>query len=163
MTTDIFEALDSAGFGSNVCEIASQGDYRVLRLEDKTGEGFMTMYRLFDGVYLMYNDFHLQSCTSHYQNAETVLCIDRCREGRIEHENALQEHYYMEAGNIRIDKRVHHRHRRTDNNSYLYLHSQLEARTHRAVYAQLHIKKPQTFYRLSENFFAFSKKFFKTP
>lgn len=121
MTTDIFQALDSAGFGSNVCEIASQGDCRVLRLEDKTGEGFMTMYRLFDGVYLMYNDFHLQSCTSHYQNAETVLCIDRCREGRIEHENALHEHYYMEAGNIRIDKRVHHRHRRTDNNSYLYL------------------------------------------
>ena len=26
-----------------------------------------------------------------------MLCIDRCREGRIEHENALHEHYYMEA------------------------------------------------------------------
>ncbi len=108
MSGDLFEKLDSAGFGANVCEVASQGDCRVLRLEDKTGEGFMTMYRVFDGVYLMYNDFHLQSCISQYQNAETVLCIDHCREGRIEHENALHEHYYMEAGNIRIDKRVHH-------------------------------------------------------
>ena len=108
MSADLFETLDSAGFGSNVCEVASQGDCRVLRLEDKTGEGFMTMYRIFDGVYLMYNDFHLQSCISQYQNADTVLCIDHCREGRIEHENALHEHYYMESGNIRIDKRVHH-------------------------------------------------------
>ena len=108
MSSDLFETLDSAGFGANVCEVASQGDCRVLRLEDMTGEGFMTMYRVFDGVYLMYNDFHLQSCISQYQNAETVLCIDHCREGRIEHENALHEHYYMEAGNIRIDKRVHH-------------------------------------------------------
>jgi AraC-like DNA-binding protein len=37
-----------------------------------------------------------------------VLCIDHCREGRIEHENVLGERYYMEAGDRRIDKRVHH-------------------------------------------------------
>ena len=104
----MFETLDKAGFGANVTQVASQGDCRVLRLDDKTGEGFMTMYRLFDGVYLMYNDFHLRSCVSQYQNAETMLCIDHCREGRIEHENSLHEHYYMDAGTIRIDKRVHH-------------------------------------------------------
>ena len=108
MTGDLFETLDKAGFGANVTQVGSQGDCRVLRLDDKTGEGFMTMYRLFDGVYLMYNDFHLRSCVSQYQNAETMLCIDHCREGRIEHENSLHEHYYMDAGTIRIDKRVHH-------------------------------------------------------
>ena len=108
MTGDLFDMLDRAGFGANVCQVASQGDCRVLRLDDETGEGFMTMYRIFDGVYLMYNDFHMQSCISRYQNAETVFCIDHCREGRIEHENALHEHYYMEAGDIRLDKRVHH-------------------------------------------------------
>lgn len=108
MTGDLFETLDKAGFGANVTQVASQGDCRVLRLDDKTGEGFMTMYRLFDGVYLMYNDFHLRSCVSQYQNAETMLCIDHCREGRIEHENSLHEHYYMDVGTIRIDKRVHH-------------------------------------------------------
>ena len=108
MNSDIFEALDRAGFGSNVHEIAAEGECRVLRLDDETGEGFMTMYRVFDGVYLMYNDFHLQSCKSEYQNAETVLCIDHCREGRIEHENTIGGRYYMEAGDIRIDRRVHH-------------------------------------------------------
>ena len=108
MNTDLFEAPDKAGFGSNVHEAAAQGDCRVLKLEDETGEGFMTMYKVFDGVYLMYNDFHLRSCVSEYQNADTVLCIDYCREGRIEHENSLGSRYYMEAGDLRIDRRVHH-------------------------------------------------------
>ena len=108
MNHDIFETLDQAGFGSNVHEVAADGECRVLRLDDESGDGFMTMYRVFDGIYLMYNDFHLHSCTSEYQNADTVLCIDHCREGRIEHENSLGERYYMEAGDLRIDRRVHH-------------------------------------------------------
>ncbi|MCR5141469.1 MAG: AraC family transcriptional regulator [Ruminococcus sp.] len=108
MNRDIFDSLDKAGFGSNVHEIAAEGECRVLRLDDESGEGFMTMYRVFDGIYLMYNDFHMKHCVSEYQNADTVLCIDHCREGRIEHENALGERYYMKAGDLRIDKRVHH-------------------------------------------------------
>ena len=108
MSRDIFEALDSAGFGGNVREIAAEGECRVLRIDGEDGEGFMTMYRVFDGVYLMYNDLHMKSCISEYQNASTALCIDHCREGRIEHENSLGERYYMEAGDLRIDRRVHH-------------------------------------------------------
>ena len=108
MNTEIFDVLDKAGFGSNVHEVAAESDCKVLRIDDETGEGFMTMYRVLDGVYLMYNDFHLKSCISEYRNAETVLCIDHCREGRIEHENSLGGRYYMEAGDLRIDKRVHH-------------------------------------------------------
>ncbi len=108
MNHNIFDKLDQAGFGSNVHEVAAEGECRVLRLDDESGEGFMTMYRVFDGIYLMYNDFHLRTCRSEYSNAETVLCIDHCREGRIEHENNLGGRYYMEANDIRIDRRVHH-------------------------------------------------------
>ena len=108
MSRDLFDTLDKACFGSNVHEIAADEECRVLRLDDESGEGFMTMYRVFDGIYLMYNDFHMQHCISEYQNADIVLCIDHCREGRIEHENALGERYYMEAGDLRIDRRVHH-------------------------------------------------------
>ena len=108
MKQDIFDMLDQAGFGSNVHEIAADGNCRVLRLEDASGDGFMTMYRILDGVYLMYNDFHLKECVSEYQNADTLLCLDHCREGRIEHENENGGRYYMEAGDIRIDSRVHH-------------------------------------------------------
>ena len=109
MEGDIFDTLGQAGFGSNVHEVAAEGECRVLRLDGESGDGFMTMYRVFDGIYLMYNDFHLNSCRSEYQNEETVLCIDHCREGRIEHENSLGERYYMEAGDLRIDRRVHYK------------------------------------------------------
>ena len=107
MTADLFDALGRAGFGENVHEVPAEEECRVLRLDDGTGEGFMTMYRVFDGIYLMYNDFHLRRCESQYHNDETVLCIDHCREGRIEHENLLGGRYYMEAGDMRIDRRVH--------------------------------------------------------
>ena len=109
MSRDLFDSLDQAGFGSNVHEVAADDDCRVLRLEDGSGEGFMTMYHVFDGIYLMYDDFHLRRCVSEYQNAETVLCIDHCREGRIEHEDLFGGRYYMEAGDLRIDRRVHHK------------------------------------------------------
>ncbi len=108
MDEDIFNTLDKAGFGSNVHEVAAEGECRVLRLDDESGDGFMTMYRVFDGIYLMYNDFHMKHCMSEYQNKETVLCIDHCRKGRIEHESSFGERYYMEAGDLRIDRRVHH-------------------------------------------------------
>ncbi|MBR6717388.1 MAG: helix-turn-helix transcriptional regulator [Oscillospiraceae bacterium] len=108
MKQELFYMLEHAGFGDNVHEIAAEGECRVLRLDDDSGEAFMTMYRVFEGVYLMYNDFHLKHCQSQYQNADTVLCIDHCREGRIEHENLLGGRYYMEAGDLRIDRRVHH-------------------------------------------------------
>ncbi|MBE6870313.1 MAG: helix-turn-helix transcriptional regulator [Ruminococcus albus] len=108
MKSDIFDALDKAGFGSNVHEITADGECRVLRIDDESGEGFMTLYRVFDGIYLMYNDFHMNHCVSEYNNADTVLCIDHCREGRIEHESSLGERYYMEAGDLRIDHRLHH-------------------------------------------------------
>ena len=108
MERDIFGSLGQAGFGSNVHEVAAEDGCRVLRLEDGSGEGFMTVYRVFEGVYLMYNDFHLRRCRSEYSSDSTVLCIDHCREGRIEHENSLGGRYYMEAGDLRIDRRVHH-------------------------------------------------------
>ncbi|MBR1750604.1 MAG: helix-turn-helix transcriptional regulator [Ruminococcus sp.] len=109
MSTEIFDSIDKAGFGSNVHEVAAESDCKVLRIDDGSGEGFMTMYHVLDGIYLMYNDLHLKSCISEYQNAESVLCVDHCREGRIEHENSLGVRYYMEAGDLRIDRRVHHK------------------------------------------------------
>ena len=41
MSQDIFDTLDKAGFGSNVHEIAAEGECRVLRIDDESGEGFM--------------------------------------------------------------------------------------------------------------------------
>ena len=38
MSRDIFDSLDKASFGSNVHEIAAEGECRVLRLDDLFAE-----------------------------------------------------------------------------------------------------------------------------
>lgn len=102
------DVLDKQKFGSNVYLVAEEKDCFVLRLEAPTGEGYMTMYQVMPSIYLMFNEFHLESCESKFQNMDTVFCIDHCRQGRMEYENSLYGRYYMESGDIRLDKRSHH-------------------------------------------------------
>ena len=45
----------------------------------------MTQYDLFPGVSLMYNDFHMESYDSAFRTTEDLLCIDYCRQGRMEY------------------------------------------------------------------------------
>ena len=105
---DTWNLFRKAELGSNVREVVETEDCKILRVDDESGEGTMTMYSVFDGVYMMFNDFHMKSCYSGFSCEESVLCIDHCREGRIEHRTDRDMLYYMEAGDMRIDKRVHH-------------------------------------------------------
>lgn len=93
---------------SNIQEMVETSQCKVMRIEDATGEGSMTMYWIFDGVYLMYNDFHMKGCASVFSSPRHLLCIDHCREGRIEHTDRSGVLYHMEAGDMRVDRRVHH-------------------------------------------------------
>ena len=88
--------------------IADTDDCFMIRLENETGEGDMIIYRVFDGIYLMYNDFHMAYYNSDYQAIKTMLAIDYCREGNLtmESDNGLCQ--IKKAGNICIDSRRHH-------------------------------------------------------
>ncbi len=94
--------------GENLEGVVETADCRVLQLKDPSGEGLMTIYRVFDGMYLMYNDFHMSHCYSRFSSSERIFCIDHCREGRIEHRTDKDMRYYMEAGDLRLDHRAHH-------------------------------------------------------
>ena len=45
---------------SNVYQVAADENCRVLKVTGSDGEGFMTLYQVFQGVYLMYDDFHIR-------------------------------------------------------------------------------------------------------
>ena len=105
---EIWAMFDHIDFGSNVSQVSATENCRVLRLSAPTGDGFMTLYRVFDGVYVMYNDFHLRECPSQMEGAQNVFCIDHCREGRMEQRLNDRQTYFMEPGTLRIDRRVHH-------------------------------------------------------
>lgn len=101
-------AFHSTHLGENIQEVVETEECKVLRINDTSGEGSMTMYRVFDGIFLMYNDFHMRGCYSRFTSQSSILCIDHCREGRIEHRTNHGMLYYMEEGDLRVDRRVHH-------------------------------------------------------
>ena len=98
----------STDMGDNLEEMVETEDCKVLRMRDPSGDGLMTIYRVFDGVYLIYNDFHMTHCYSRFNSSSRIFCIDHCREGRIEHRTDKDMRYYMEQGDLRMDRRVHH-------------------------------------------------------
>ena len=83
------------GFPSPVAE---SGGCRVFQFHSESGEGIMTQYDLFPGVYLMYNDFHMESYDSVFRTTEDMLCIDYCRQGRMEYPAGPDTYSYVEAG-----------------------------------------------------------------
>lgn len=82
----------------------------AIQLYDETGEGTMTMHKIFEGAYLIYNDMHLKrySCDFQLKGKSTVLCIDHCREGRMETEVGQGVFGYLQEHEMRIDNRKKH-------------------------------------------------------
>ena len=100
------ELLQEMYYGPNVQNLIESDDCKVMRLSDNSGEGMMTLYHVFPGVFLMYNDFHMKECVSGFQTDMDLLCIDHCREGRIEQEVGQNAFSYLEAGDLRVDRRI---------------------------------------------------------
>ncbi|GAA6396091.1 AraC family transcriptional regulator [Solibaculum mannosilyticum] len=89
--------------------LAESGGCRVFQFHSDSGEGMMTQYDLFPGVFLMYNDFHMEGYDSVFCTAEDLLCIDYCRQGRMEYQSGPDTFSYVEAGDMKLDRRLEHR------------------------------------------------------
>ena len=80
----------------------------VWQFQNKSGEGTMTVYDVFPGVMLSFNDFHIAYYKSDYVAGRPLFAIDHCREGRMEYaagENAVA---YTGAGDMKLDLRRQH-------------------------------------------------------
>ena len=77
-----------ASLGSNVKPVIQNENCSILMLNDATGEGVMTIYRVLPGVMICFSDMHMEQCVSEFElkNDRKIFCIDHCREGRIEME-----------------------------------------------------------------------------
>ncbi len=104
----VWEQLERECGKTNVDLVVSTEECKVMKIANETGDGLMTMYEVFPGIYLMYNDFHMDYCASDFQQADTLLAIDHCREGRLETEGDGM-YYCLEQGDLLIDTRVHHK------------------------------------------------------
>ena len=80
----------------------------VLRVKNDTGEGSMAFCQVFDGVGLSFNDFRLDAYDSGFVAGPDMLCIDHCREGRMEYTPRAGLLAYTEAGDMKLDLRLQH-------------------------------------------------------
>ena len=92
---------------SNVNLVLESDDCRVMKVEGDDGEGVITMYQVMDGIYILYNDFHMSRCNSEHFFDGTMLCIDYCREGRMEIKTEKGSVYYMEKGDMVVGEMMH--------------------------------------------------------
>ncbi len=99
---------DRVFYGNNITVIKRDEECTIYKMEDATGEGTMTCYRVFPGIDLLYNDFHMQSCFSEFRPNVDMIGIDHCREGRIEWEFNNDTYMYLEEGDLQIDMKKYH-------------------------------------------------------
>ena len=100
-----------ASLGSNVKPVIQNENCSVLMLNDATGEGVMTVYRVMPGVMICFSDMHMEQCASEFElkNDRKIFCIDHCREGRIEMEVKPGVFSIMQEKELRLDNRENHK------------------------------------------------------
>lgn len=81
---------------------------QIHHFQNETGEGTITLYHIFPGVMLAYNDFHMSYYDSAYIPDQDVFCIDYCQEGRLEYPAGKNAYSYVEAGDLKLDRRLTH-------------------------------------------------------
>lgn len=88
--------------------LAEKDGCAVWQFQNESGEGTMTVYDVFPGVMLSFNDFHMAYSKSDYVAGRPLFAIDHCREGRMEYaagENAVA---YTGTGDMKLDLRQQH-------------------------------------------------------
>ncbi|MDE5933045.1 MAG: AraC family transcriptional regulator, partial [Lachnospiraceae bacterium] len=80
----------------------------VYQFCNESGVGTITIYEVFPGVTLSYNDFHMRYYDSGFKPEKDIFCIDHCREGRLEYPAAEDAFSYVGAGDLKLDRRLTH-------------------------------------------------------
>jgi len=95
-------------FGNNVMLLNQNENCIVYKMKNASGEGTMTVYPVFPGIDLIYNDFHMQNCFSEFQPKIEMIGIDHCYKGRIEWEFENDGSMYFQEGDLQISAKDHH-------------------------------------------------------
>ncbi len=79
---------------------AADGSDSSFHLENESGTGDITIYRVFPGIELVYNDMHMAYCNRNQQPAPHVMEINYCKEGRCECLFRGRQYCYMSVGDL---------------------------------------------------------------
>lgn len=72
----------------------------IFHLSNESGRGDITLYQVFPGIELVYNDMHMEYCNKEQKPASDVMEINYCKEGRSECLFGENQYCYMSAGDL---------------------------------------------------------------
>lgn len=81
---------------------AIDGSTRFVQLENESGTGEITIYHVFSGVDVIYNDMHLGYCNKNPHILDRVIEINHCAQGRYECSFDDSNYCYMTPGDMSI-------------------------------------------------------------
>lgn len=81
---------------------------RMLSFGNESGFGDMHLVEVLPGVSVSFNDFRMGGYLSTFSTASDVLCVDWCRDGRIEQPMPDGSYAYVSAGDLKVDDRTRH-------------------------------------------------------
>lgn len=106
----IFASLDLYGNAVNVNALHSTDQNESasttptscnhFHLQNESGTGDITLYHVFPGIDLVYNDMHMAYCNKNQQPASSVMEINYCKEGRSECLFGDHQYCYMAASDL---------------------------------------------------------------
>jgi AraC-like DNA-binding protein len=92
--------------GSDATLSFHRDGFAVFQLENDTGNGIVTIYDVFPGIRLFYNDLHMSYIADHdnvpLPATADILEINHCREGRFECELKSGECAYLGEGDLSL-------------------------------------------------------------
>ena len=97
--TDAFNSIDLYGAAVHG-KSEEHGGCTSFHLENQSGTGDITLYPVFPGIELVYNDMHMAYCNKHQSPAPGVMEINYCKEGRCECLFGQHRYCYMAAGDL---------------------------------------------------------------
>lgn len=87
-------------YGTSVHDNREHSDSISYHLENESGVGDITLYRVLPGIELVYNDMHMAYCNKEQKPADDVMEINYCKEGRCECLFGENQYCYMSAGDL---------------------------------------------------------------
>ena len=82
-SSDSFASIEL--YGTSACKKVQDTEFcECFYLENESGTGMITLYHVFPGIDLVYNDMHMEYCNKEQKPASSVMEINYCMEGRCE-------------------------------------------------------------------------------
>lgn len=82
---------------------------KVYYIDAENGEGKIIVSKVFEGIVISFNNFNAFEIYSNYKTNDKLICLDYCKEGRIEQTLENNKRIYTSKGDLKIDNRNNHK------------------------------------------------------